>query len=100
MYEMLVALDVKDDDLYAKYREAMAPILKKFGGGFSYDFTIDRVLRKETENAINRVFTIYFKDEYSKDSFFSDPDYKIAKEKFFEKSVRATTIIAGYSRNG
>lgn len=98
-YEMLVGLHVSDDATYTQYREAMAPILKRFGGGFRYDFKIAEVLKKETENPINRVFTIYFDNETSKDGFFSDPEYKKAKERFFEKSVKATTIIAEYVRN-
>ncbi len=97
-YEMLVGLEISDPAIYSQYREAMAPILKRFGGGFRYDFTIAEVLKKETDNPINRVFTIYFADQASRDSFFSDPDYKKAKEKFFEKSVTATTILAEYQR--
>lgn len=95
-YEILVGLEVSDSEIYAQYRAAMTPILEKFGGGFRYDFTIAEVLKKETDNPINRVFIIFFADQASKDSFFSDPEYKKAKEHFFEKSVKATTIIAEY----
>lgn len=97
-YEMLVALQISDDPKYSEYREAMAPILKRFGGGFRYDFKVAEVLKNETGNPINRVFTIYFADQAGKDGFFSDPEYKKAKEQFFEKSVSATTIIAEYTR--
>ncbi len=97
-YELLVGLEVINDDVYTQYREAMAPILKRFGGGFRYDFKIKEVLKKETDSPINRVFTIYFADQKSKEGFFSDAEYKKVKENFFEKSVKATTIIAEYSR--
>lgn len=97
-YEMLVGLEISDPKIYSQYREAMTPILKRFGGSFRYDFTIAEVLKRETDNPINRVFTIYFADQASRDAFFSDSDYKKAKEKFFEKSVKATTIIAEYHR--
>lgn len=98
-YEMLVGLQVSDDSTYTQYREAMAPILETYGGGFRYDFKISEVLKKETSNPINRVFTIFFADEKSKNSFFADPEYLKMKERFFIKSVESTTIIAEYSRS-
>ena len=97
-YEMLVGLQVIDDATYVRYREAMAPILERYGGGFRYDFKIGEVLRKETASPINRVFTIHFRDRRSRDGFFSDPDYQKAKRQFFESSVSATTILAEYER--
>ncbi|GAA3936071.1 DUF1330 domain-containing protein [Litoribacillus peritrichatus] len=96
-YEMLVGLEVTDDHAYQTYRENMAPILKRYGGGFHYDFTVDQVLMSETHNPINRVFTIYFKDEQAKNDFFHDPEYLQIKAKYFESSVKATTIIASYN---
>lgn len=95
-YEMLVGLQIKDSELYQKYREAMSPILKKFGGGFGYDFLIQETLRSASPNPINRVFTIYFKDKESMNQFFSDPEYLKAKKQYFEVSVEATTIISEY----
>ena len=97
-YEMLVGLQVSDDAIYAAYREAMTPILKRYGGGFRFDFVVGKVLRSEASHEINRVFTIYFKDLGSKNGFFSDPEYKTVKEKFFERSVKNTTIISQYER--
>lgn len=95
---MLVGLEVIDDKTYTEYRAAMRPILERFGGGFRYDFKIAEVLRKETTNPINRVFTIFFSDRPSRDAFFSDAGYQKAKQQFFEKSVSATTILAEYDR--
>lgn len=97
-YELLVGLEVISDEVYTQYREAMGPILKRFGGGFRYDFKIQETLKKESEHPINRVFTIYFADQKSKEDFFSNSEYKKAKEAFFEKSVKSTTIIAEYTR--
>lgn len=95
-YEMVVGLNIKDDSVYSKYREAMTPILKKFGGGFRYDFKVSDVLKNEEERPINRVFTIHFKDKDSMEKFFSNSEYTKAKETFFEKSVADTTIISQY----
>lgn len=97
-FEMLVALQVTDDDGYARYREAMTPILARFGGGFRYDFRIAEVLRQETEAPINRVFTIHFADQASSRAFFSDPAYLEIRNEFFARSVGATTILASYER--
>ena len=43
-YELIVGLNIISDELYSKYREAMTPILKSFGGGFRYDFKVSEVL--------------------------------------------------------
>ncbi|MCG8435964.1 MAG: DUF1330 domain-containing protein [Gammaproteobacteria bacterium] len=97
-FEMLVGLHVTDDTKYQEYRAAMKPILKEHGGGFSYDFKVSEVLISETEDKINRVFTIYFADEQQKDAFFSHPEYQKVKQTYFESSVAATTLIAGYEK--
>ena len=97
MIELLVALNVIDNKQYDNYREKMTPILKTYGGGFSYDFEIKKVLKAKTKAPINRVFTIFFENEERMNSFFSDEKYLQIKEKYFEKSVTDTTIIATYN---
>ena len=96
--EMLVGLNVVDDEEYQTYRVEMMPILKSYGGGFGYDFKISEVLKSKTEVPINRVFTISFPNEDSMHSFFSNNEYLKIKQRHFEKSVTATTIIATYDR--
>ena len=95
-FEMLVGLDVTDDEGYQKYRAAMSPVLAQHGGGFRYDFRIGEVLRSETNDRINRVFTIHFSDRDARERFFSHPEYKKIRAEFFESSVGATTLIAEY----
>ncbi len=95
---MLVGLNVIDDETYQLYRDEMTPILLSYGGGFGYDFKLSEVLKSKTEAPINRVFTIYFLNEDSMNSFFSDDKYLKIKEMHFEKSVTDTTIIATYGR--
>ncbi|MFT5835661.1 MAG: hypothetical protein ACI9RG_000554 [Sulfurimonas sp.] len=97
-FERVVGLYVTDDDMYAKYREAMLPILKTFGGGFSYDFKIAEVLKSEVPEKINRVFVIYFKDEESMNLFFSNEKYLEVKQKYFIPSVLDATEIARYQK--
>jgi uncharacterized protein (DUF1330 family) len=94
--EMLVALNVIDDGAYQTYRDEMTPILHQHGGGFGYDFRVAEVLKSETEAPINRVFTIRFSDEDSKESFFSNPRYLDIKQRHFEGSVANTVVIASY----
>jgi len=93
---MLVGINVIDNEAYQTYRDEMAPILKNYGGGFNYHFKVSEVLMSKTKAPINRVFTIYFPDEDSKNSFFSNNEYLQIKYKHFEKSVTDTTIIATY----
>ena len=70
-YEMLVGLHVTNDEMYQAYREKMTPVLVESGGGFGYDFRISEVLKRQTDNEINRVFTIYFPDKEAMQQFFS-----------------------------
>ena len=98
MIEMLVGLNVINDSDYTKYREGMTPILKSIGGGFGYDFKIAEVLKSESGNIINRVFTIYFPSEEELNSFFSNSEYLKFKEQFFTSSVASTTIISTYNK--
>ncbi len=98
VYEMLVGLHVTDDQRYQAYREKMTPVLVEFGGGFGYDFRIAEVLKSQTDNEINRVFTIYFPDKEAMEQFFSAESYKAIKAQFFESAVASTTLIAEYNR--
>ncbi len=96
--ERLVGLFVTDDDLYQQYREAMLPILEQHGGGFGYDFKIAKVLKSEVDEQINRVFTIYFDNEDSMNTFFSNEKYLEIRQQYYEPAVSATTIISKYQR--
>ncbi len=102
VYEMLVGLHVTDDQLYQDYREKMTPILIECGGGFGYDFRICEVLKSQTDNEINRVFTMHFPDKEARQQFFSAEPYRAIKTEFFESSevimVASTTLIAEYNR--
>ncbi len=46
-YEILVGLKVTNDEIYQAYRDAMTPILAKYGGHFCYDFKVAEVLKAE-----------------------------------------------------
>ncbi|MCW7469459.1 DUF1330 domain-containing protein [Leptospira kanakyensis] len=96
--ETIIGIQVKDDELYTKYRTEMKYLLDKYEGGFRYDFKIQETLKSETESSINRLFLIYFKNKERKLSFFADPEYKKIREKYFVPSVESTTQIAEYER--
>ena len=91
--ERLVALFVSNDDLYNKYRENMLPILESYGGGFGYDFTIAEVLKSKVNEPINRVFTIYFKNEKAMDDFFNDEQYLKIRKQYYEPAVSAIPAV-------
>lgn len=95
-YEILVGLEVSDMEAYAKYREAMAPYLAKYGGKFMSDFMVSETLKPSDKQNINRVFTISFPDKQAEDDFFADPEYKIVKKKYFEPSVKVSYWLAKF----
>ena len=98
VHELLIGVNVINDEMYQAYRDNMTPILENYRGGFRYDFDIEQVRKADTENPINRVFTIYFPDEATKDAFFADEKYNEIKKQYFDASVSVTTIIAIYER--
>ena len=95
-YKILVGLNVKDDDMYSKYREAMKPLLLTYGGGFDCDFKLSEVLLPANNDDLNRLFIIYAKDKKSMDDFFSDPEYKKTQEQYFSNSVARTILFANF----
>lgn len=98
VFERVVGLEVTDDEAYSQYRAAMTPLLETYGGGFRYDFKVAETLKNEEGRAINRVFMIYFRDQEASEAFFSNPEYKEIRARFFDKSVGATTLISHYNR--
>ena len=97
-FETITALNVTDQRAYGEYRKGMSPILQRYGGGFRYDFVIGETLKSEAPHPITRVFAIYFPDRTTKEKFFSDPEYKKVRARFYEKSVAGRTVIAEYDR--
>jgi len=95
-FENLVALHVVDEKGYHAYREGMMPILTRYGGGFRYDFTVERTLKSAAAHPINRLFVITFPDRDAHARFFADPDYLKVRKQFFEPSVQGVTRIADY----
>lgn len=97
-HEILVGLDVHNNFEYDKYRELMVPIMSIYDGKFAYDFEVSKTLLSESENTINRIFTITFPDSEKLDAFFSNEEYILIKSKYFNNSVKSTTIIARYDK--
>ena len=97
-YEILVGLNVLNDLKYDDYRTAMKPILSDYEGYFGYDFKVSDVLITEGRSDINRVFTINFSSKDKMEGFFSDSQYLVVKDKYFEGSVGSTTIISSYEK--
>ncbi|MFL5304719.1 MAG: DUF1330 domain-containing protein [Polyangia bacterium] len=96
MFEILVALQVKDDDLYATYRAHMTPLLGAAGGSFGLDVRVSEVLKSPEMRAFNRLFTIRFPSRGAHDAFFADPAYLAVRAQFFEPSVVHTLQLGRY----
>lgn len=95
-FEELVGLTVNDDKNYQAYRDAMTPILTRYGGRFRYDFSVSKTLKTEGDGEINRVFVIAFPDQSTHDRFFADSAYQAIRAKYFSPSVKTATIISQY----
>jgi len=99
MIETLMALNVVDADLYAKYRAAMTPLLDAHGGRFGLDLWVGEVLRAPADQKpFNRMFTIIFPSPERREAFFSNPEYLAVRKQFFEPSVSAVTNLGQLAR--
>lgn len=97
-FERLVGLHVSDPGGYARYRQDMEPILRRYGGGFRYDFEVAETLRSESDHAINRVFVLACPDRETMERFFEDPEYLRIRDRWFDSSVNGHTTIATWDR--
>src|SRR4051812_48602240 len=98
MIETLMALDVVDAEMYAKYRAAMLPILEAHGGSFGLDVWLAEVLRAPVSKPFNRMFTILFPSPERREAFFSNPEYLAVRAALFEPSVAGFTNIGQLTR--
>ena len=93
MIETLMALNVVDAELYARYRAAMTPLLEAHGGSFGLDLWVAEVLRAPGDKPFNRLFTLIFPSPEQRRAFFSSSDYLALRKALFEPSVSATTEL-------
>jgi len=96
MMEILMALRVTDEDMYARYRAHMTPLLQACGGTFGVDVRVAEVLKNPGTEPFNRLFTIRFPSLSTHEAFFSDPDYLSVRERFFAGSVAYVVRLGRY----
>jgi uncharacterized protein (DUF1330 family) len=96
-YVRLMALEVRDDELYARYRREMAPILESCGGRFEHDFAVSKVLKSSAGTRINRVFAMSFPERAAAARFFGDAAYLEIRARLFEPAVASVTQLAEFS---
>ena len=87
MVTRLVGMNITDPELYAEYRRQMTPLLETHGGSFGVDVWVREVLRSPAEEPINRLFTIQFATEERLEAFFSHPEYRAIRSRYFDPSV-------------
>lgn len=95
-HEILVALTVLNQEVYAEYRKAIRPYLERVQASFRCDFEVSKVLKPEEHPRWNRVFVLTFPDRERKEAFFEDSGYRAVKAQLFEKSVAEFTILAEF----
>ena len=96
-YGRLMALEVRDDASYARYRKEMAPILASCGGRFDHDFVVSEVLTSSAGERINRVFVMSFPERAAAERFFADPAYREIRARLFEPAVANATQLAEFA---
>lgn len=94
--EILVGVFVVDEELYAKYRAEMTPLLEAHGGRFIVDVRVETVLLAPPQAQFNRLFTIHFPNATQLQAFFSNPDYQVVRKRWFEPSVSSVAQLGNY----
>lgn len=97
-FEMTVALEVKDEEVYNNYRKGMNHILDSFSGEILYDFKVSKVLKSQEEGKTNRVFILKFISEKNMKNFFSNEEYLEVKAKYFDKAVGNVHILSSHKK--
>ncbi len=95
--ERLVALNVSDEATYQNYRDAMYPILVRYGGRFTVDVRVSEVLTSPAGGPFNRLFTLRFPNEDAMASIFADSDYIAVRDRYFTPSVSGTYPMFKYA---
>ncbi|MDB4986716.1 MAG: hypothetical protein JWN04_1894 [Myxococcaceae bacterium] len=95
---IVVALEIRDDALYAAYRARMTPLLEARAGRFGFDFVVSKVLKTSGSLALNRVFSMVFPDRATREAFFADPTYLKARSELFEPAVQTVEFLAEYDQ--
>lgn len=90
----LFALEIRDPELYRRYRERMTPMLHARGGSFGFDFSVSEVLKGGGSARINRVFSMRFPDAAGAEAFFADPEYRAVRSELFERAVGHVSKLA------
>lgn len=98
MFEMLVALDVCNKELYEQYREEMALLLKEHEGYFPYDVWVEQTTldNQSPHKNINKIFTLRFASKEQQAAFFHHTDYLKIKATYFDKAVKSSYILSTY----
>ena len=93
-----MAIYVKNQEEYQRYREAMTPILRSIGGKFGYDLSVDKVIKSKCQNPINRIFTIEFPSKAVMQTFFNREDYCAIRDEHLAHSVSHFTVISMHEK--
>lgn len=96
-YVRLMALEVRDRETYARYRQEMAPLLASCGGRFDHDFVVSEVLTSSAGERINRIFAMSFPQRADAERFFGNPRYREIRARLFEPAVASVTQLAEFT---
>jgi uncharacterized protein (DUF1330 family) len=91
-FVLLLGLEVRDEEGYARYRERMQPILAAFGGAFGCDVRVSEVLIGAPPS-VNRLFTLSFPDRRRREAFFADVGYQRVRAEHFAPAVGEVAVL-------
>jgi uncharacterized protein (DUF1330 family) len=94
-FVLLMALEVGDEEGYARYRERMLPLLAAHGGAFGCDVRVSGVLQGAGAR-VNRVFTLSFPSRGHRERFLADERYQRVRAEHFEPSVISASVLGEY----
>jgi uncharacterized protein (DUF1330 family) len=91
---LIVNIEVRDPDAYAKYRQAAAPLVEKFGG--RYLVRGGDIQPLEGDLGLKRLVVLEFPSVESARRFYESPEYAPVLRMRLESTKSDAVLVAGY----
>ncbi|HVL71585.1 MAG TPA: DUF1330 domain-containing protein [Beijerinckiaceae bacterium] len=92
---LIANVDVHDPAAFARYREAVTPLIAKFGG--RYLVRGGAVENKEGDLGLKRLVVLEFPDMAAARAFYDSPEYAPVLKMREEAATSSLALVEGYA---
>lgn len=91
---LIANVDVRDSEGFERYRQAVTPVIAKFGG--RYLVRGGEVRNVEGDLGISRLVVLEFPTLEDAERFYRSPDYAPILQMRLDSAVSSLALVAGY----